>query len=93
MIRKKQEDNHNKCCISSKNNDHSTTGNAPNIVEISFSQMEGQCYKCGANGHLSKRCTKDVPRGQWYIDKIKVQDAQLMQANGAIRCNDDNKGL
>ena len=82
---KKQQDDHDKGCMSSKNDDCSTSGNVPNILEMSFTQMEGQCYKCGAKGHLSHKCTKDVPRGQWYVDKIKVQDAQLMQANGATR--------
>ena len=38
---KKQQDNHNKGCMSSKNNNCSTTGNVPNIVEMSFTQMEG----------------------------------------------------
>ena len=28
-------------CMSSKNDDHSTTGNVPGIVEMSFAQMEG----------------------------------------------------
>ena len=51
--------------MSSKNDDHPTTGNVPDIVEMSFAQMEGQCYKCGAKGHLSNTCTKNVPKGQW----------------------------
>ena len=38
---KKQQDDCDKGCMSSKNEDHSTTGNVPNIVEISFTQMEG----------------------------------------------------
>ena len=38
---KKQQDDCDKGHISSKNNDHSTTGNVPDIVEISFAQMEG----------------------------------------------------
>ena len=42
--------------MSSKNNDHSTTGIVPNIVEMSFTQMEGQCYKCGAKGHMYQGC-------------------------------------
>ena len=49
---------------------------------MSFAQMEGQCYKCGARGHLSKKCTKNVLKGQWYMDKMKIQDAQLTQASG-----------
>ena len=44
--------------------------------------MEGQCYKCGAKGHLSNTCTKNVTKGHWYLDKMKKQEAQLMQANG-----------
>ena len=48
--------------MSSKNDDYSTTGNLPDLVEMSFAQMEGQCYKCGAKGHLSNTHTKDVPR-------------------------------
>ena len=38
---KKQQDNCNKCCMFSKNGIHSTTGNVPDIVEMSFAQMEG----------------------------------------------------
>ena len=38
---KKQQDDCNKGHMSTKNNDHSTTGNVPNIVEMSFAQMEG----------------------------------------------------
>ena len=37
----KQQDDHDKGCMSSKNDDHSSTGNIPNIVEMSFTQMEG----------------------------------------------------
>ena len=76
--------------MSSKNDDHSTTGNVPDIVEMSFMQMEGQCYKCGVNGHLSSTCTKNVLKGQWYMDKMKMQDVQLMHASGVtMRTNDD----
>ena len=38
---KKQQDDHDNGCMSSKNNDHHTTGNVPNIVEMPFAQMEG----------------------------------------------------
>ena len=38
---KKQQDDHNKVHMPSKNDNHSTTGNVPNIVEMSFAQMEG----------------------------------------------------
>ena len=38
---KKQQDNHDKGHMSSKNNDCSTTGNVPDIVDMSFAQMEG----------------------------------------------------
>ena len=38
---KKEQDNCDKGHMSSKNNDCSTTGNVPNIVEMSFTQMEG----------------------------------------------------
>ena len=65
--------------MSSKNDNDSTTGNVP---EMSFTQMEGQCYKCGTKGHLSNTCTKNVPKGQWYMGKMKMQDAQLTQASG-----------
>ena len=44
---------------------------------MSFTQMEVQCYKCGTKGHLSNTCTKNVTKGQWYMDKMKMQDAQL----------------
>ena len=77
--------------MSSKNDNHSTTGNIPDIVEMSFTQMEGQCYKCGAKGPLSNKCTNDVPRGQWYIDKIKVQDVQLTQAIGVCMSTDNDQ--
>ena len=38
---KNQVDNHNKGHMSSKNDDCSTTANVPDIVEMSFAQMEG----------------------------------------------------
>ena len=38
---KKQLDDSDKGLMSSKNDGHSTAGNAPDIVEISFTQMEG----------------------------------------------------
>ena len=79
---KKQQDDCNKGCMSSKNDNHSTTGNVPNIVEMSFAQMEGKCYKCGAKGHLSNTCTKNFLKGQWYMDKMKMQDVQLMETSG-----------
>ena len=40
-IWKKQQDDCDKGHMSAKNNDHSTTGNVPDIVEMSFAQMEG----------------------------------------------------
>ena len=39
--------------MSLEKEDCSATGNVPNIVEMSFAQMEGQCYKCSTKGHLS----------------------------------------
>ena len=68
--------------MSSKYDDHYATGNVPNMVEMSFAQMEGQCYKCGTKGYLSNTFTKNVPKGQWYMDNMKMQDAQLTQASG-----------
>ena len=76
--------------MSSKNDDHSTTGNVPDIVEMSFAQMEGHCYKCGAKGHLNNTCTKNVPKGQWYMDKMKMQDVQFTQASGVTTSTDDD---
>ena len=38
---KKQQDNCDNGHMSSKNDDHSTSGNVPDIVEMSFAQMEG----------------------------------------------------
>ena len=76
--------------MSSKNDNCSTTGNVPGIVELSFTQMEGQCYKCGAKGHLSNTCTKNVPKGRWHMDKMKMLDAQLMQASGVTMSTDDD---
>ena len=32
--------------------------------------------------HLSNTCTKNVAKGQWYMDKMKTQDTQLTQASG-----------
>ena len=72
---KKQQDDHDKGCMSSKNDNCSTTGNVPDIVEMSFAQMKGQCYKCGTKGHLCSTCTKNVTKGQWCMDKMKTQDA------------------
>ena len=77
--------------MSSKNDNHSTTGDVPDIVEMSFAQMEGQCYKFGTKGHLSNTCTKDVPTGQWYINKMKAQEAQLMQTSGATTRLDNHQ--
>ena len=36
-------------------------------------------------------CTKNVPKGQWYMDKMKMQDAQLMQASGATVSTDNDQ--
>ena len=79
--------------MSSKNNNHSTTGNVPDIVEMSFAQMEGQCYKCGAKSQLSNTCTKNVTKGQWSMDKMKMQETQLTQASGDTMNNIDNQSL
>ena len=38
---KEQQDDCDKSHMSSKSKDHSTTGNVPDIVEMSFAQMEG----------------------------------------------------
>ena len=43
---------------------------------MSFAQMEGQCYKCGAKCHLSNTCTKNVTKGQWYMDKMNTDACQ-----------------
>ena len=64
--------------MSSNNDNCSTTGNIPDIVEMSFRQMEGQCYKCGAKDHISNTSTKNVAKGQWYMDKMKTQDTNRM---------------
>ena len=90
---KKQQGNHDKGCVSSQNEDCSTTGNVPNIVEMSFPQMEGQHYKCGVKGHLSNTCTKNVTKVQWYMDKMKTQDTQLMQASGETMSTVDDQSL
>ena len=68
--------------MSSKNKDCSTTGNVPDIVEMSFAQMEGRCYKCGTKGHLSNTYTKNVAKGQQHMDKMKTQAVQLTQGSG-----------
>ena len=39
-MQKKQQDDHEKNHMSSKSEDHSATGNVPNILEKSFAQME-----------------------------------------------------
>ena len=79
---KKQRDNCDKHCTSSKNEDYSATRNVPRIVEMPFAQMEGQCYNCGTKGHLSNTWSKNVAKGHWYLDKMKKQEVQMMQANG-----------
>ena len=80
--------------MSSKIDDCSTTGNVPNIVEMSFAQIEGQCCKCGSKGHLSNTCTMNVLNGQWYMDKMKMQDEQLAQASRvAMSTNDDQSTM
>ena len=49
---------------------------------MAFAQMEGQCYKCGTKGHLSNTCNKNVATGHCHMDKMKIQEAHLMQASG-----------
>ena len=41
-------------------------------------------------GRLSSKCTKDVPKGRWYIDKINAQNMQLMQASELKMSTDDD---
>ena len=36
-------------------------------------------------------CTKNVLKGQWYMDKMKMQDAQLTQASGVTMSTDDDR--
>ena len=46
---------------------------------------------CGAKGHLSNTCTKNVTKVQWYMDKLKMQDVQLMQASVDTTSTVDNQ--
>ena len=79
--------------MSSKNYNCSTTGNVPDIGEMSFAQMEAQCYMCGTKGHLSNTCTKNVTKGQWYMYKMKMQDTQLTEASGDTMSPIDDQSL
>ena len=45
---------------------------------------------CGTKGHLSNTCTKNALKGQWYMDKMKMQDVQLMQASGVTTSTDND---
>ena len=42
-------------------------------------------------GHLSNTCTKNVMKGQWYMDKIQMQDVQLMQASKVTMSTDHDQ--
>ena len=44
-------------------------------------------------GHLSSTCTKNVAKGQWYMDKMTMQDVQLMQASGDTMSTADDQSL
>ena len=67
--------------MSSKNDDHSTTGNVPNIVEMLCTDGRMMLH-VWCQGSPNYTCTKNVAEGQWYMDKMKMQDMQLMQASG-----------
>jgi hypothetical protein len=44
-------------------------------IELSFSQMEGQCYSCGKSGHKSPNCNeKGKPKSEWAINKAKERE-------------------
>ena len=57
---------------------------------MSLAQMEGQCYRRGMKGHLNNTYTKNVLKGQWYMDKMKMQDVQFMQARDVTMSTADD---
>ena len=66
---KKQQDNCDKGCMSSKNDNHSTTGNVPDIVEMSFTQIVRRRSSDPTNRQMDMSvrcmivCSRDARRG------------------------------
>ena len=54
------------------NEQPSTSTDEQQPLEMTFAQMEGNCYCCGKKGHLSSSCRyKSKPKSEWYINKTK----------------------
>lgn len=53
------------------NNSTSQNSSPGKNLELSFAQLQGQCYCCGKPGHKFPVCRKDKPKSEWHITQVK----------------------
>jgi hypothetical protein len=64
---------------------------------LSFAQLEGKCWCCGKQGHMSSSCrNKDKPKDQWFINKVKQADQSHLSTstpNSIAQSSDDTASV
>jgi hypothetical protein len=64
------------------NNKNKTEKKPNKQINLTFAQVEGRCYCCGKQGHLSPQCKdKNKPREEWFINQDQKIKASLLQAS------------
>jgi hypothetical protein len=67
---------------SKENENKPKKDNNMDLPELSFAQLEGNCYCCGKPGHKSPKCNeKSKPKEEWYVNKVKKNNMQRQQTN------------